>query len=147
MHAKTKFSCFNTVPVKTWRGCYTASPHACDLVLNFFIARTAAVRDVAGGWKPELKSIREHWKFFYQCEKAGLKVSFADQFSAYHHAIEDSNAHHSHQHDHEGTMIPWSLQVLGFRCLMCDSRILENKYRKSRAEPSFLSHDDTSTSE
>ena len=122
-----------------------ALPHTCDLILNFFVARTAAVRDVVGGWDPALKSIGEHWEFFYRCKKARLKVGFTDQFSAYHHAIEDSNTYRSHRHDHEDTMISRSLQAHGFRYLMRGSRILENKYHKSRAEPSFLSHDDTST--
>lgn len=103
-------------------------PHTCDLVLNFFIARTAAVRDTVGGWSPELKSIGEHWEFFYRCKQAGLKVGFTDEFSAYHHAIEDSATYRSHRHDHEATMISRSLQTHGFRYLKRGSRVIENKY-------------------
>jgi hypothetical protein len=47
---------------------------ACDLVENFFLARTQRVRD-AGGWDDRLK-IAEHIDFFLRARSKGLKVGY-----------------------------------------------------------------------
>ena len=107
-------------------------PHTCDLVLNFFIARTEAIREVVGGWAPSLKSIGEHWEFFYRCKKSGLKVGFTDQFSAYHHAVENNSTYRSFRHDHESAMISRSLQIHGFDYLKRGKRIIKNSYAKAK---------------
>jgi GT2 family glycosyltransferase len=46
----------------------------CDLVENFFLARTQRVREM-GGWDDRLK-IAEHMDFFLRARRAGLKVGF-----------------------------------------------------------------------
>ena len=46
----------------------------CDLVENFFLARTQRVRDL-GGWDERLK-IAEHTDFFLRAQRAGLKVGY-----------------------------------------------------------------------
>lgn len=47
----------------------------CDIVPNWFMAGTQAVRGKTGGWDPKLK-IEEHTDFFWRAKKAGLKVAF-----------------------------------------------------------------------
>ena len=46
----------------------------CDLVENFFVARTQSVRAI-GGWDARLK-IAEHTEFFLRAQRAGLKVGY-----------------------------------------------------------------------
>ncbi len=46
----------------------------CDLVENFFLARTESVRAL-GGWDERLK-IAEHTDFFIRAQRAGLKVGY-----------------------------------------------------------------------
>jgi hypothetical protein len=46
----------------------------CDLVENFFIARTQRVREL-GGWDDRLK-IAEHAEFFIRAKRLGLKVGY-----------------------------------------------------------------------
>jgi beta-1,4-N-acetylgalactosaminyltransferase 2 len=46
----------------------------CDLVENFFIARTQRVRQI-GGWDDRLK-VSEHAEFFMRAQRAGLKVGY-----------------------------------------------------------------------
>jgi GT2 family glycosyltransferase len=47
---------------------------ACDLVENFFLARTRRVREI-GGWDDRLK-VAEHADFFLRAKRAGLKVGY-----------------------------------------------------------------------
>ncbi len=53
-----------------------------DIVLNFFVARTASIRDV-NRWDNELK-LQEHTAFFTMAKERGLKVGFTDRMSALH---------------------------------------------------------------
>jgi GT2 family glycosyltransferase len=46
----------------------------CELILNFFIARTDTVLQM-GGWDPDLK-VAEHTDFFFRCKKAGIHVGY-----------------------------------------------------------------------
>ena len=46
----------------------------CDLVPNFFVARTDDVRAM-GGWDEDLK-LNEHWDFFLRFKQAGLRVAY-----------------------------------------------------------------------
>jgi len=55
-HGKTRTSC------------------VCDLVENFFIARTDRVREL-GGWDDRLK-VSEHADFFIRAQRAGFKVGY-----------------------------------------------------------------------
>ncbi len=52
----------------------TRAWRVCDLVENFFVARTESVRAL-GGWDDRLK-IAEHAEFFIRAKLAGLKVGF-----------------------------------------------------------------------
>jgi GT2 family glycosyltransferase len=52
----------------------TRAWRVCDLVENFFIARTARVREL-GGWDDRFK-ISEHADFFIRAQRAGLKVGY-----------------------------------------------------------------------
>jgi GT2 family glycosyltransferase len=52
----------------------TRSWRVCDLVENFFVARTESVRAL-GGWDERLK-IAEHAEFFIRAKLAGLKVGY-----------------------------------------------------------------------
>jgi hypothetical protein len=51
-------------------------PTYCDIVLNFFMARTAAVRAV-GGWNARLK-LAEHTEFFMRAKSAGLRTAYSE---------------------------------------------------------------------
>jgi len=46
----------------------------CDVVENFFLARTQRVREL-GGWDERLK-VAEHHDFFLRAQRAGLKVGY-----------------------------------------------------------------------
>jgi hypothetical protein len=55
----------------------------CDLVANFFVARTTAVRDRLNGWDNELK-VSEHVEFFLRAKQRGLRVAYAPSVSVNH---------------------------------------------------------------
>lgn len=57
--------------------------HSCDLVNNFFIARTDSVVK-AKGWDTEFK-VGEHEDFFYRAKLNGLKVALVEDLSAHHY--------------------------------------------------------------
>ena len=52
----------------------TRAWRVCDLVENFFLARTQRVREM-GGWDDRLK-VAEHMDFFMRAQRAGLKVGY-----------------------------------------------------------------------
>ncbi len=52
----------------------------CDMVPNFFVARTEKVRDL-GGWDPELKN-DEREEFFMRGHRQGLRVGLASEVVA-----------------------------------------------------------------
>ena len=52
----------------------TRAWRVCDIVENFFLARTESVRAL-GGWDERLK-IAEHVDFFLRAQRAGLKVGY-----------------------------------------------------------------------
>jgi len=56
----------------------------CDFTLQFFLARTAPLRDSVGGWAEELKCFGEHWEFFYRVKRAGLEVAFTQEVGVRH---------------------------------------------------------------
>ena len=58
----------------------------CDLVHQFFLARTAVVR-AAGGWDDRLKTA-DHTDFFLRMKKARLKVGFTPLVAARHGGVE-----------------------------------------------------------
>jgi GT2 family glycosyltransferase len=59
------------------------SPCACDLVNNFFIARTGRVK-AFGGWDKDLK-MGEHEDFFLRAKQHGLKVAFSNGLGTRHY--------------------------------------------------------------
>jgi hypothetical protein len=85
----------------------------CDLTYNFFIARTSSVRDVVGGWHPELKCM-EHWEFFYRCKQAGLRVATSKNFVAYHENVSNPT-YDRFRYDREDEMIITSIREHGFK--------------------------------
>jgi hypothetical protein len=58
----------------------------CDLVHQFFLARTAALQS-AGGWDERLKTA-DHADFFLRAKSAGLKVGFTPLAAVSHEPIE-----------------------------------------------------------
>ncbi|NBC86057.1 MAG: glycosyltransferase [Bacteroidetes bacterium] len=88
------------------------APYRCDFTLNFFIARTRLIRDVVGGWHPDLSPTGEHWEFFYRCKKAGLNVAFSDAFGVY-HLPEQSARYEDARYGEEKQMIEISLAEHG----------------------------------
>lgn len=59
------------------------TPFPCDLVNNFFIARTDRVK-AFGGWDKELK-MGEHEDFFLRAKQHGLKVAFSNELVTRHY--------------------------------------------------------------
>jgi GT2 family glycosyltransferase len=57
-------------------------PKKYDIVQQFFIARTKAVKKI-GGWDPNLKT-GEHEDFFFRAKKNGLKVGYLPGFGVQH---------------------------------------------------------------
>ncbi len=49
----------------------------CDMVTNFFVAKTESIRSV-GGWDPELK-IQEHEEFFIRLKKNNFNIAYCPQ--------------------------------------------------------------------
>ena len=88
----------------------------CDLSFQFFIGRTTAIRDIVGGWNPKLKSIGEHWEFFYRCKQAGLRVATSSNFVACHENVSNPT-YDSFRHDNEEEMMITSIREHGFRYL------------------------------
>ncbi len=58
----------------------------CDLVHQFFLARTEAIR-ASGGWDDRLKTA-DHTDFFLRTKKAGLKVGFTPTVAVMHQGVE-----------------------------------------------------------
>lgn len=72
-------SCILTVSNKK-----SSSPvHICDVVNNFFIARTDSILKV-NGWDERFK-VGEHEDFFYRAKLNGLSVALAEDLSAHHY--------------------------------------------------------------
>ena len=65
-----------TVP--NFPGCYK-----CELTTNVFMARTDVLRDLVGGWSPELK-VLEHKDLFIRLKAAGLKTVYCPDIGVYH---------------------------------------------------------------
>lgn len=59
------------------------SPYLCDLVNNFFIAKTESVLAM-GGWDNALK-MGEHEDFFLRAKQSGLKVAYLPGFGTRHY--------------------------------------------------------------
>lgn len=59
--------------------------HPCDTVLNFFIARAAAVRSVL--WDPELP-VCEHLDFFIRAKRACLRTAYAPSVHIVHDKVQ-----------------------------------------------------------
>ena len=58
----------------------------CDLVHQFFLARTEAIR-ATGGWDDRLKTA-DHTDFFLRMKNAGLKVGFTPTVAVMHESVE-----------------------------------------------------------
>ncbi|MFB6231677.1 MAG: glycosyltransferase family 2 protein [Salinibacter sp.] len=93
----------------------------CDLALQFFIARTSAVRDTVGGWNPKLKSNGEHWEFFYRCKQAGLRVASSQRFGTY-HVPKQNERYEKFRYGKKRDMITRSLEEHGFKYLEKEHR-------------------------
>ena len=59
------------------------SPVLCDLVNNFFIAKTDSIKKM-GGWDKALK-MGEHEDFFLRSKQSGLKVAYLPKFGTGHY--------------------------------------------------------------
>jgi glycosyltransferase involved in cell wall biosynthesis len=90
-----------------------ASPYRrCDYVLNFFMAKTDAVRSKVGGWAPELK-LQEHWEFFYRAQQGGLRVAHTDDVAVFHHP--DRTPHYDQYREHQAAYRRRGLSLHGLR--------------------------------
>ena len=83
-----------------------------DIVLNFFAARTEAVKKM-GGWRNELK-LQEHSEFFVRAKMNGLKVCYSSEFIIEHWPGGDSLYVGRRSRDFT-YLIPDLLQVKAFR--------------------------------
>ena len=54
----------------------------CDIVANFFVARTAQILQI-GGWDEDLK-LQEHEEFFFRTKRCGLRIGFCPGVQIYH---------------------------------------------------------------
>lgn len=61
------------------------SPYRCDLVNNFFLAKTSSVKTL-NGWDPLLK-LGEHEDFFLRAKQNNLKVAYLSGFGTRHYPI------------------------------------------------------------
>ncbi len=70
--------------LKLTRGCRSQEDDyfLCDLVNNFFVARTSDVKAM-GGWDEDLK-LNEHLEFFLRAKQHGLPVAYIPQVSVLH---------------------------------------------------------------
>ena len=66
----------------------------CDLVHNFFIARTSKIRAV-GGWDADLM-LDEHEEFFLRAQRFGVRVGFCADVVAWHWSVR-SKAYNSYR--------------------------------------------------
>jgi glycosyltransferase involved in cell wall biosynthesis len=62
---------------------YTRPVVRCDFVSNFFLARTQALIQTAGGWEESLK-VGQHQEFFFRAQKAGLRVGHTEEVGVLH---------------------------------------------------------------
>lgn len=86
-----------------------------DIVLNFFAARTRAVKKI-GGWRNELK-LQEHSEFFVRTKMNGLKVCFSSDFIIEHWPGGNSSYAGRRSRDFS-YLIPDLLQVKAFRSML-----------------------------
>lgn len=92
-----------------------ASPfRRCDYVLNFFMAKTDAVRTKVGGWAETLK-LQEHWEFFYRAKLGGLRVAHTDEVGVIH--IPDRTPHYNEYREQQTHYRRLGLQLHGFHTL------------------------------
>lgn len=56
----------------------------CDIVPNFFIARTESIKKL-GGWQPEYAKVGEHEVFFIRAKRNKLKVGYLCGFGVKHY--------------------------------------------------------------
>lgn len=56
----------------------------CDLVQNFFIARTEVVREKVGGWDERIKIGGDHEDFFFRASRAGVRIGHTEPFGVVH---------------------------------------------------------------
>lgn len=54
----------------------------CDIVVQFFVARTDAIR-ACGGWDPELKT-EEHEEFFFRLQRHRLRIAHCPSVTVWH---------------------------------------------------------------
>jgi GT2 family glycosyltransferase len=61
----------------------------CDIVANWFMANTNAIRQKTGGWDPKLK-VEEHTDFFWRAKIGGLKVAVTQDIKVNHTLARDN---------------------------------------------------------
>jgi len=85
----------------------------CDYALQFFMAKTDAVREKVGGWNKDLKSFGEHWEFFYRGVLGGLKVATTEEVGAVHMPVR--NKEYNQFRFREEHYLQLSLKKHGFK--------------------------------
>jgi len=86
----------------------------CDVVVNFFLARTQVVRDV--GWTPELKIGGEHYEFFWRAKKAGARVGSLPKLTI-RHERKRPEGYWDMRYGRAVKMTERSLELMGFKTL------------------------------
>ena len=96
--------------------------HECDIVTQFFIARTDRVYDNTGGWNPKIKTFGEHWEFFYRAKKAGLDVARYDEWSVL-HVPENNTKYYEYRKEREKETILKSIRCSDIPYLIKNNKI------------------------
>jgi GT2 family glycosyltransferase len=93
-----------TLTMRQAQGPVTRGYRVCDVVENFFVARTERVRAI-GGWDERLKLV-EHVDFFMRAKQAGLRVGYTARSGVDHVHIQRERAAADYRHyrvDHLAT--------------------------------------------
>lgn len=92
-----------------WHGPEGEAYH-CDLVHNFFVARTAEIRQL-GGWNPLLK-LHEHEEFFLRAQQAHMRVIYCPDVVAEHW---NADAPRRYSRFRKRNFLPLALALHGIR--------------------------------
>jgi len=77
----------------------------CDLVHNFFVARTDRVRAM-GGWDPDLK-LDEQVEFFFRARQFSLRVGMCPEVTAFHWATRRPGPRYSEYRSRNFNSLAW----------------------------------------
>lgn len=82
---------------------YTPPYTVCDFVPNYFMAKTAVLRQKNVYWDDDLKYYGEHLDFFLRAQRQGIKVAFTREAGIIHQRVH--NKAFNHLTDHRPLML------------------------------------------